>query len=176
MTSHPRQLILTGLPGSGKSTVGRELASRLGWGFVDLDDLVVERAGRSVEQIFAEWGEGRFRELEAMATIEVRGRDPLVLAPGGGWITSPEAVSVLRPPARMAYLRVAPEVAVERIEASGAVRPLLGSGGLVSRIREIQRTRQHLYETADLTVDTEVIVSEVVTQLERWLVSEGLVP
>jgi shikimate kinase len=176
VTPQLRQLILTGLPGSGKSTVGRALARRIGWVFVDLDDLVVERAGRSVEQIFEDLGEERFRELEAQATADLRDRDRLVTAPGGGWITRPEAVSILRPPARMAFLRVSPEVAAGRIARSGTVRPLVGTADPVGRIRELVAARGHLYATADLAVDTEVIVSEVVTQLEQWLVSQRLLP
>lgn len=176
MTAHCRQLILTGLPGSGKSTVGRVLARRIGWEFIDLDDLVAARAGRSVERIFAEQGEERFRELESLATAELRSRDRLVAAPGGGWITRPQVVSLLRPPARMAYLRVRPAVAADRIVRSGEVRPLLGTADPLGRLRSLHREREHLYATADLTVDTEVIVSEAVTELERWLVSEGLLP
>lgn len=176
MTEPVRQLILTGLPGSGKSTVGAELARRIGWEFIDLDDVVSVRAGRSIERIFAELGEARFRELEAEATAELRGRHRLVAAPGGGWITRPETVALLRPPARMAYLKVSPAVAVERIRRSGVVRPLLGSEDPEARIRALYDSRAELYETADLAVDTELIVDEVVTTLERWLVSEGLVP
>jgi shikimate kinase len=176
VTAACRQLILTGLPGSGKTTVGRALAARIGWDFVDLDAAVAERAGRSVERIFAESGEERFREIEALATAELRGRDRLVTAPGGGWITRPAAVALLRPPARMAYLRVDPAIAAARIEASGEVRPLLQGSDPATRIHELHRERDHLYSTADLAVDTEVIVGEVVTQLEKWLVSEGLVP
>ena len=176
MTALCRQLILTGLPGSGKSTVGRALALRIGWEFVDLDELVTERAGRSVERIFAESGEEQFRELEALATAELRERDRLVAAPGGGWITRPEAVTLLRPPARLAYLRVDPDVAAARIAGSREVRPLLGRVDSTAKMWELHRAREHLFKTADMAVDTEVIVSEVVTALERWLVKEGLLP
>lgn len=171
-----RQVILTGLPGSGKTTVGRSLARQVGWDFVDLDELVTERAGRSVTRIFEEWGEKRFRELEGLATAELQGRDRLVVAPGGGWITRRETLALLRPPARMAYLRVDPGTAAARIANSGEVRPLLGESNPEGRIRELYGAREHLYGTADLTVDAQVIVSETVTRLERWLVSEGLLP
>ncbi len=176
MTAQCRQLILTGLPGSGKSTVGAELARRVGWDFVDLDHVISVHAGRTIESIFAERGEQWFRELEAEATSDLRHRDGLITAPGGGWITRPETVALLRPPARLAYLRVSPRVAMERIRRSGVVRPLLGTDDPEAQIRALYESRAVLYEAADLTVDTEIIVNEVVTRLERWLVSEGLVP
>ena len=170
MTRPLRQLVLTGLPGSGKSTVGRQLAVRIGWEFVDLDELIVERAGRDVAQIFAEAGEERFRELEALATSEIRFRDRLILAPGGGWITRPETVALMRPNAKLAYLRVSPATAARRVAASELARPLLAGGDAAARMEALLQARERLYESADLTVDAELIVDEVVTLLERWLV------
>jgi shikimate kinase len=168
-----RQLVLTGLPGSGKSTVGRQLAQRLGWRFVDLDQRIVATTGRSIEAIFAEEAEERFRQLEALATAEVQGVDRLVLAPGGGWITRPETVALLRPPARMAFLRVSPRVAAQRLRASTEVRPLVAGPDLEGRLEALLRDRQAMYSAADLAVDAELIVEEVVTELEGWLVSGG---
>jgi shikimate kinase len=170
MTAPLRQVVLTGLPGSGKSTVGRSLAARIGWDFVDLDELIVERAGRPVEQIFSEAGEERFRELEALATSEIRFRDRLILAPGGGWITRPGTVALVRPAAKLAYLRVSPATAARRIAGSELARPLLAGGNTAARMEALLRGRERLYEAADLTVDAELIVDEVVTLLERWLV------
>lgn len=174
--SPPRQVVLTGLPGSGKSSVGRELARRLGWSFIDLDEAIVEREGRAIARIFAESGEERFRQLEAAATAELRDRDRLVLAPGGGWITKPAAVALIRPPALMAYLRVTPAVAAERIQASSALRPLLAGVDRLGRMEALLAERERLYQTADLTVDAELIVDEVVTELAGWLVSGSQAP
>lgn len=174
--SVPRQVILTGLPGSGKSAVGRRLARRLGWDFIDLDQRIVAMAGRTIERIFAESGEERFRELEASATLELRGRDRLVLAPGGGWITRPETVSLLRPPACLVYLSVAPAVALRRLERSPVVRPLLSGPDPEAALQRLLKERQAVYETADVTVDAELIVEKVVTELWGWLVSEGRRP
>lgn len=176
MVSQPRQIVLTGLPGSGKSSVGRELARRIGWGFIDLDEAVAERDGRTIARIFAESGEERFRELEAAATAELRDRDRLVLAPGAGWITKERTVALIRPPARMAYLRVTPDVAAARIQASPEVRPLLAGADAGRRMEELLAQRERLYRTADLTVDAELIVDEVVTELESWLVSDSRDP
>jgi len=176
MTSPLRQLVLTGLPGSGKSTVGRSLAGRIGWDFVDLDELIVARAGRSVERIFAEAGEERFRELESLATAEVRFLDLVSLLPVGGWITLPKTVALIRPGAKFAYLRVGPATAARRVAASELARPLLAGGDATARMEALLRRRERLYEAADLTVDAELIVDEVVTLLERWLVPGSLDP
>lgn len=176
MTAAPRQVVLTGLPGSGKTTVGRALAGRIGWDFVDLDAEIVMRSGRSVATIFAEDGEERFRQLEALATAELRDKDRVIVAPGGGWITRPATVGLIYPPARLLYLRVSPETALARIVASGEARPLLAMGDPADRIHQLLAERGKLYEAADSAVDAEVYMDEVVTRCERWLVSEGLLP
>ena len=176
MSASLRQVILTGLPGSGKSTVGRALAERIEWGFVDLDAEIARKEGRSVSQIFAENGEERFRQLEALATSELRDRQKLVIAPGGGWVTRPATVSILRPPARLVYLQVPAEVAARRIEGGSDERPLLSGSNLPVRLGSLLRDREGAYLTADLTVNAELVVGEVVTECMTWLVSEGMLP
>ena len=170
------QVILTGLPGSGKSTVGRALAERIEWDFVDLDAEIARKEGRSVSQIFAENGEERFRDLEALATSELRDRQKLIIAPGGGWVTRPATVSLLRPPATLVYLRVGPEVAAERIGRESDERPLLSGTNVRARLDSLLQDREGAYQAADLTVNAELVVDEVVTQCMAWLVSEGMVP
>jgi shikimate kinase len=156
-------LILIGLPGSGKSTVGRAVAAALGWPFVDLDAEIVAREGRSIASIFASDGEPRFRELEREATIRLRDASPSVVAPGGGWVTSPETVALVCPPARMTYLKVSPETALRRIRRTVRLRPLLRRDPLVALRRLLERRRAS-YERADLTVDTELLGMQEVTQ------------
>lgn len=170
------QVILTGLPGSGKSTVGRALAERIEWDFVDLDAEIARKEGKSISQIFAENGEERFRDLEALATSELRDRQKLIAAPGGGWVTRPATVALLRPPARLVYLRVSPQVAAERIERESEERPLLSGSNLPARIDSLLLDRERAYLTADLTVNAELVVDEVLTQCVAWLVTEGMVP
>lgn len=170
------QVVLTGLPGSGKSTVGRALAERIEWDFVDLDAEIVRKEAKSVSQIFAENGEERFRDLEALATSELRDRQKLIIAPGGGWVTRPATVALLRPPAILVYLQVPPQVAAARIERESDERPLLSGSKLPARLEALLLDRERFYVTADLTVNAELVVEEVVTQCMSWLVSEGMVP
>jgi hypothetical protein len=114
--------VLVGLPGSGKSSVGRRLARRLGLPFVDLDVAVERRAGRSIPELFA-GGEAEFRALEAAMSAELAALPPLVLAPGGGWMANAAAVAPLRPVGRIIYLRVTPETAIRRMGAGRMVGP-----------------------------------------------------
>jgi len=157
-------LILVGLPGSGKSTVGMAVAAALDWPFVDLDAEIVARAGRSITAIFASDGEAGFRELEREATERLRGARPSVVAPGGGWITVPETVALLRPPARMTYLKVSPEVAFRRLRRTVHLRPLLRRDPLRA-LQTLFEGRRMAYEAADLVVDTETITLQQVTRM-----------
>src|SRR5918911_2154701 len=110
-------LVLVGLPGAGKSTVGSVVAERIGRSFLDFDHEIERRQGKTIAEIFGEKGEGHFRELERALTEELRLMGNMILAPGGGWVSNPEVVSLLRPPARLIYLRLRPETALKRLGA-----------------------------------------------------------
>lgn len=118
-------LVLVGLAGAGKSTVGQLLAEALGRSFLDFDTEITRRSGMSVPEIFGQRGEGHFRELESSLTRDVREHGGMVLAPGGGWISVPANVALLCPPARLIYLKISPEVALHRMGTATAGRPLL---------------------------------------------------
>jgi shikimate kinase len=135
----------------------------LGWPFVDLDAEIVAREGRSIASIFASYGEPRFRELEREATIRLRGASPSVVAPGGGWVTSPKTVAIVCPPARLTYLKVSPETAFRRIRRTVRLRPLLWRDPL-GALRRLLEGRRDAYERADLVVDTELLAMHDVTQ------------
>lgn len=148
-------LVLVGLPGAGKSTVGRAAAERLGWPFLDFDEEIERRESRSITRIFAESGEEYFRQRELELTEALRDAPGMVLSPGGGWITSARAVATLRPPARILYLRVRPEIALRRLGAERATRPLLQRPDPLAELRGLYDRRRALYETADHALDTE---------------------
>jgi shikimate kinase len=154
-------LILVGLPGAGKSTVGAAAASRLDFPFLDLDAEIERRAGRTVGEIFAECGEQGFRAWERTVTSEARGWPSSVLAPGGGWIGNPENVELLRPPGRIVYLAVTPETALHRLGEERSRRPLLRDAPLAV-LRRLLAEREPLYLGADTVIDTEAMSQQQV--------------
>lgn len=156
-------IILVGLPGAGKSTVGMMLATKLEKTFLDFDLEIERREGMPISQIFGERGEAGFRELERKLTEELREFGNMVLAPGGGWVTDPTIVGLLWPPAKMVYLRVKPETALRRLAGEAGVRPLLNRPDPMGEITRLFETRKAAYERADLAIGTELITPEQVT-------------
>ena len=159
-------LVLVGLPGAGKSTIGRIVAERLARTFLDFDQEIERREGKTIAEIFGEKGEGHFRQLERALTEELRLSGNMVLAPGGGWVTSPEVVALLRPPARLIYLRVRPETALKRLGAERSTRPLLMRPDPLGELRRLLDARRKAYESADHVVDAELLgVEEVIKRV-----------
>lgn len=164
---------------AGKSTVGRLLADRLGWEFVDFDHLVRLRTGMSAGALIRDRGEAALRELEAELTHELAGRRRLVLAPGGGWATRPELTGRLGPGTIRVWLRISAAEAVRRAASQGEDRPLLGEldGGrddAARRAEALLAEREPLYAAAEVVVDVdgkepEAVVTEILRQpgLER---------
>ena len=143
--------------GSGKSTVGRRLADELGRAFVDADDLMVERAGRSVAEIFADDGEAEFRrrEIEVLADLLARGA-PHVIATGGGAVTDPATCAALRRNAEVVWLRGSPEVLAFRLGDDSA-RPLLGDDPEAALERLAGERDARYEEVAHVVIDVDDI-------------------
>ena len=152
-------LILVGLPGVGKTTIGRAAARRLGRPFLDFDQEIERRAGMEVREIFRTEGEEHFRALEFALTEELSGSGGMVLSPGGGWITQRRSVELLRSAGRIIYLRASPEAVARRLRRV-ETRPLLAGRDPVVALRELYETRRTLYETADVVLDTESLVKQ----------------
>ena len=153
-------LILVGIPGAGKSTVGREVARRLGWRFVDLDEEIVAREGMSVREIFAEHGETYFRALERAATVRLaHSTSAAVVAPGGGWITVPGLVGLVRPPSRLIWLQVSPSRALERLGDAVRTRPLLAGADPKAALSALLAAREAFYLQADHTLSVETMAA-----------------
>jgi shikimate kinase len=164
-------VVLVGLPGSGKTSVGRALAAHLERPFLDFDEEIERREGHPVSRIFAERGEGYFRTLERRLTEEMRDAGGgMVLAPGGGWVTVPAVVEMLRPPAAVIYLVARPATALERMGALREQRPLLASPDPLGALERLAGERGHLYQAADLVVDTEHLdLQRVVDRIAEWI-------
>lgn len=141
-----RNLVLTGMPGCGKSTVGKLAAQLLDRRFVDTDGLVVEKAGMSIPEIFERFGEGRFRELERAVAEELAAECGLVIATGGGTLVQPGVPEIFRRNGIICYLRRP----VELLQTAHG-RPLSQTRAAVEKLYGLRREK---YEhAADFTVD-----------------------
>jgi len=171
-----RRVLLIGFMASGKTTVGRLLAERLGWRFIDVDEEVVRRSGQTVPEIFREHGEAVFRALEARLAAEVRSAERAVIAPGGGWVTAPGALDDLPDGTFVVWLRVSAEEAVRRV-GGGADRPMLAGADPLDRARTLIAERESLYRRADLVLDVDDrtvgdIASEIAARIPGERTSE----
>ena len=156
-------IALVGLPGSGKTTTGRRVAERLQRPFLDFDREIERREGHSVTEIFRTGGEERFRALELSLSEEVAGLPPMVLSPGGGWITRSAALASLRARTRIIWLWVSAEVAVARMGRNVRLRPLLAGRDPVSELRRLAGEREGSYALADAVINTELLTRQEVT-------------
>lgn len=166
-----RHIILVGLPGSGKSTVGPRVAEALGVPFEDLDAIIIRRMGMPVARIFGEFGEAHFRKLEREVTAERLAAPPSVIAPGGGWAAQPGNLDGARERALVVYLQVAPAIALERA-GQGAVRPLLAGGDGLARMNTLLAERESFYQQANTTIqndgaDPALAATEIVEWIRR---------
>jgi shikimate kinase len=145
-------IVLIGLRGSGKTSVGRVLAADLGWPLADADARIEEIARMSIREIFARDGEARFREIERQAVRELAARDRIVIATGGGVVLNEENVRELRRGGFLVHLNAPPEVLVERVRKDGttsARRPSLLPGlDDLAEMRRVAEARAPLYAAA----------------------------
>ena len=148
-----RHVVVVGLPGVGKSSAARRAARRLGRPFVDFDSEIERREGMLIERIFEEKGEPYFRARELELTRELACQSGLVLAPGGGWVTSTEAMDLLLPRSVMIYLRARPEVALARLRRAKKVRPLLRANDPMIVLRRLLAEREGAYLRAHHVLD-----------------------
>ena len=154
-------ITLCGFMGSGKTTVGKVLADFLGCPFLDLDDLVVKKAGKPIPEMFAQDGEDAFRKTEAAllrSTVEKYAESTAVLALGGGAVTTPASAALLHDKTVCIYLKASLETLLQRLDGETSGRPLADER-LADRLAE----REPVYEeTAHVTVDTDGLSPEEV--------------
>ena len=149
----PRHVVLVGLPGSGKSTVGRLAAETLGAALFDIDMLLVRQMGMPVAQIFGMMGEATFRQMERDAVNAASAGPPALIVPGGGWAAQPGQLEATRPAALAIYLKCPPATAVKRAE-QGEARPLLAGVDPVQRMKALHEAREPYYRLADYVVES----------------------
>ena len=161
-----RHLVLVGLMGAGKTTVGARCATRLGRPFVDTDDLVELLAGGRVAEIFAQ-GEERFRAVERAAVADACASPAsLVIGCGGGAVLDPGNRALLHASGFVVWLRAEPAVLAERVQADGVERPLLARDHALLALTELAAQRAGAYgAVADVAVATDDRTPEQVADL-----------
>jgi len=163
-------IVLVGFMGTGKSAVGRLLAGRLGWSFVDMDAVIEERAGKRIDQIFADEGEPAFRSREHALVSELALQDRLVIATGGGVVLNPDHVKAFSRTGRVVCLEADPEVLWQRVSASGH-RPLLETPDKRERMLALLESRQPLYRAIPCRMDTTRLLPEQVADAVLALIA-----
>lgn len=167
-------IVLVGLPGVGKTTVGRVAARLLGWPFIDFDTEIEHREHLSVAAIFATKGEAYFRTMERALSSELAGCRRTMISAGGGWVTNSGSVALLRAASRIIYLRASPERVTARLNNARGRRPLLNVADPLAAMSELYSSRRQLYEAADFTIDSEVVDrKEVIDQVRQYALSIG---
>ena len=170
-------LALIGLPGSGKSTVGRQLARRLKRAFFDSDHVIEQRTGCSVRDYFEREGEASFRTIEESVIDELTGLTGGVLSTGGGAVLRPANRQRLHDRSQVVYLHSSPEEIFRRLRHD-ASRPLLQVSDPLDRLRDLYAERDPLYrETAHFVIETgRPSVSMLVNMITMQLELAGIVP
>ena len=167
-------IFITGFSGSGKTTVGEQVAQRLGWPFVDTDDEIVAAGGKSIEDIFSEMGEAEFRKREHERLTALCERECQVVSTGGGMIMDERNRGLMEHNGIVVYLDARPDTIFERLErqrtqAEGSsVRPMLAADDRLARIRSLKDKRQANYAKAHWTVHTDRLTpAEVAAEVLR---------
>ena len=151
-----KNIVLIGFMGTGKTSIGRLLATRLGCAFHDLDKKIEEQHGMSIPAMFAQHGEPYFRAREKEAVRDAAGRTNLVIATGGGTVKDPENIALLRQNGVLVALTADVDTILQRTAARG-VRPVLDradAGDRRAAVMRLLEERRTLYEEADIAVDT----------------------
>ncbi len=158
-----RHVLLVGLPGVGKSTVGRLVAEGLPASLLDIDLILIRQMGMSVAQIFGMVGEPRFRAMERDAVDTAQAREPAVIVPGGGWAAQPGQLEAAKPACLTIYLKCSVTAAARRSQ-EGDVRPLLVGADPVERTRTLLATREPFYRLAHYEVSADTKGAPAVAQ------------
>lgn len=167
-------LYLIGYRGSGKTTVAAELATLLGWQWVDADDEIERRAGKSIKEIFAAEGEPAFRDLETDVIADLAKLDGHVIALGGGAVLREENRKAVRESGKVVWLKAAPHVLHQRIAADVSTaerRPNLTAAGGLEEVQRLLAIRDPIYAAcADFILEADsASPAELAGEIVRWL-------
>jgi shikimate kinase len=169
-----RSIVLIGMMGVGKSSIGRRLGSRLGVPFVDADTEIERAAGMSIADIFARHGEAAFRSGEARVIARLLNGGPQVLATGGGAVMNEATRALIKEGGVSIWLSAELDLLLRRISKRKAERPMLQTDDPAATLRDLLTTRQPIYAQADITVQSrdvphDAIVTEIIEALTAFL-------
>ena len=173
----PRSLVLIGMMGAGKSSIGRKLAQRLNLPFVDADAEIERAAGMNISDIFAEHGEPYFRAGEARVIARLLESGPQVLATGGGAFMHPQSREAIRAKGVSVWLKAEYDVLMKRIKRRSD-RPMLKTDDPAVTLQRLMRERDPVYAEADVIVHSrdvphEIIIGEIISVVMQWLKEIG---
>ncbi len=165
-------VVLVGLMGAGKSTIGRRLASSLSVPFIDSDTEIIEAAGCSISDIFEGYGEHIFRDLEQRVILRLMTGTPCIVATGGGAYIQPAIREAISQKAISVWLKADLHVLLERVSRRDN-RPLLKTGDKSEILQKLIDERYHIYAQSDITIDSnfgphESVVEDIVAALKQW--------
>jgi shikimate kinase len=166
------KIYLVGFMGTGKTQVGKRLAKQLERKFIDIDELIRISENKSIAEIFKKMGEPYFRNLEKKMLLEVSKQQECVVSCGGGIVTDPENIKLMKQTGVVICLSATPDVILKRTKDSSH-RPLLNVEDPKEKIRSLLAARQKYYDQADKTIDTsEISVEEVAGLILDFILSK----
>jgi shikimate kinase len=157
-------IVLTGFMCTGKTSVGKLLAEKLGYKFVDTDDLIEQRVGMKISDIFAVYGEPYFRDVETEVVKEVAKKDKFVISTGGGVVLRKVNIDELRKNGIIVNLTAKPETIYNRLKNQPGVRPLLNKPDPMNEIIKLLSQREEYYKNCDLRIETDNFTVEQIVQ------------
>ena len=150
-----RSIFLIGFMGAGKSTIARALQRELGFPLIEMDERIVKEQGMSINDIFAQYGEDHFRDIESQLIVDIGKEEPSIVSCGGGVVVRPQNMQSMKEIGRIVFLKATPETIYERVKNS-TDRPILNGHMNVEYIAELMEKRRALYEAAaDITIQTD---------------------
>ena len=150
-----RSIFLIGFMGAGKSTIARALQRELGFPLIEMDERIVKEQGMSINDIFAQYGEDHFRDIESQLIVDIGKEEPSIVSCGGGVVVRPQNTQNMKEIGRIVFLKATPETIYERVKNS-TDRPILNGHMNVEYIAELMEKRRALYEAAaDITIQTD---------------------
>lgn len=167
-----KNIVLFGFMGTGKTSVGKILAGELGLEFVDMDLVIEKRAGKTINEIFANEGEACFRGMERELVQELAGKEGLVVGTGGGVVLDGRNVTDFSRSGLAVCLNSEPEEILSRLESDGS-RPLLAQGDKLEKIKGILSARKDLYSAVPEQIDTTGLAVDEVVEKIKTLYGSG---